>query len=61
MHLDCTVWKYERSDGAEPDTGGIQINKLKNNQEFFTDGASLKYVLSSCFIETLNFLNDCLK
>lgn len=41
---DCTVWKYERSDGAEPDTGGIQINKLKNNQEFFTDGASLKVI-----------------
>lgn len=40
--IDCKVWKYKRTDGDEPNTGGIQVNELLENQKFVTEGATLK-------------------
>ncbi|XKL63653.1 hypothetical protein PGB90_006017 [Kerria lacca] len=42
---NCKVWKYARSDCSELDyVNDVLINKLQNNQEFFTEGATLKVI-----------------
>lgn len=43
--LDCSVWKFERTDAADLKDYGVPLSKLQDEQEFVVEGATLRLCL----------------